>query len=124
MSVLGMGPMEILVVLLIAFIVLGPERMVSTARMLGRTTGELRRIAEGLPKITLDDDHPYPPDKPIVHRGGGPNPSVGAGPEPESDGRPEGEDDTSQGRGPVAFKPSTGADSEDGSEQSQAGGGP
>ena len=44
MNILGMGSMELLVVLLLAFIVLGPERMVHAARMLGKLTGELRRM--------------------------------------------------------------------------------
>ena len=59
MSVLGMGPMEILVVLVIAFIVLGPDKMVTAARMLGRATGELRRMAEGLPQLTLEDEQQW-----------------------------------------------------------------
>ncbi len=43
-NILGMGSMELLVVLLLAFIVLGPERMVHAARMLGKLTRELRRM--------------------------------------------------------------------------------
>ncbi len=44
MNILGMGSLELLVVLLLAFIVLGPERMVHAARMLGKLTRELRRM--------------------------------------------------------------------------------
>ncbi|MCH8061546.1 MAG: twin-arginine translocase TatA/TatE family subunit [Chloroflexi bacterium] len=44
MSILGMGSLEILVVLLLAFIILGPERMVDVARKLGKLTRELRRM--------------------------------------------------------------------------------
>ena len=44
MSILGMGSLELLVVLLLAFIILGPERMVDAARKLGKLTGELRRM--------------------------------------------------------------------------------
>ena len=44
MSFLGMGTMEILIILLVAFIFLGPERMVDAARVLGKWTGELRRM--------------------------------------------------------------------------------
>ena len=44
MNFLGMGPMEILIILLVAFIFLGPERMVDAARTFGKWTGELRRM--------------------------------------------------------------------------------
>ena len=44
MSILGMGSLELLVVLLLAFIILGPERMVDAARKLGKLTRELRRM--------------------------------------------------------------------------------
>ena len=44
MTFLGMGTMEILIILLVAFIFLGPERMVDAARTLGKWTGELRRM--------------------------------------------------------------------------------
>ena len=44
MNILGMGSLELLVVLLLAFIVLGPERMVHAARMLGKPSRELRRM--------------------------------------------------------------------------------
>ena len=40
MSFLGMGTMEIFIILLVAFIFLGPERMVDAARTLGKWTGE------------------------------------------------------------------------------------
>ena len=44
MSFLGMGTFEILIILLVAFIFLGPERMIDAARILGKWTGELRRM--------------------------------------------------------------------------------
>ncbi len=56
MSFLGMGPMEVFIVLLVAFIFLGPERMVDAARMLGKATRELRRMAAELPRLELDED--------------------------------------------------------------------
>jgi Sec-independent protein translocase protein TatA len=106
MTILGMGPLEILVILLIAFIVLGPERMVTTARTLGKVTGELRRMAEGLPQITLDEEPRYPPKRPIVHRGGGSNPSVG-GQDAAMKSDEETADEPQPESGPVAFKPSS-----------------
>ena len=44
MTFLGMGTFEILIILLVAFIFLGPERMIDVARTLGKWTGELRRM--------------------------------------------------------------------------------
>ena len=55
MNILGMGTMEVLVVLVVGFIVLGPQRMVEAARVLGKASRELRRMAEELPGLTLDD---------------------------------------------------------------------
>lgn len=48
MNFFGMGIFEILVVLLAAFIFLGPERMAQAARTLGRWTGEFRRMSAGM----------------------------------------------------------------------------
>ena len=56
MSILGMGPLEILVVALIAFIVLGPDRMLEAARFLGRMVGEGRRLASEMPRVVMEDD--------------------------------------------------------------------
>ena len=89
MSFLGMGTFEILIILLVAFIFLGPERMIDAARTLGKWTGELRRMGstvqaemedltnigdplssrpgptrnrsqEGASETPLDQDHPTP----------------------------------------------------------------
>ena len=56
MNFLGMGPLEVLVIALIAFILLGPQRMVDAARLLGKTTKEVRRMTDELPKIVLDEE--------------------------------------------------------------------
>ena len=55
MSFLGMGTLEILVILLVAFILLGPERMIDAGKLMGRATREVRRMTEGLNELTLDD---------------------------------------------------------------------
>ncbi len=60
MNFLGMGPMEIFIVLLVAFIFLGPERMVDAAKMLGKATRELSRMAAELPRLDLDQDDVIP----------------------------------------------------------------
>ena len=54
MSFLGMGTMEILIILLVAFIFLGPERMADAARTLGKWTGELRRMGSTV-QAEMDD---------------------------------------------------------------------
>ena len=54
MSFLGMGTFEILIILLVAFIFLGPERMIDTARTLGKWTGELRRMGSTM-QAEMDD---------------------------------------------------------------------
>ena len=107
MTFVGMGPLEILVVLLVGFIVLGPDRMLTAARTLGKVTGELRRLADGLPQISLDEE---PVERPIVHRRGGPRPYAGAAetaaePAAEESAEPENEPKPESG-GPVAFKTS------------------
>lgn len=44
----GIGTPELLVILVVALIVLGPERMPDIARALGKALGELRRATGGL----------------------------------------------------------------------------
>ena len=94
MSFLSMGPFEIIIVLLVAFIFLGPERMADAARTLGKWTGEMRRMGAGV-RAEMDDliaeDAPRQPDRrpapadahdaetapaedgPVAFRGGGSN---------------------------------------------------
>ena len=54
MSFLGMGTVEIIIILLVAFIFLGPERMIDAARTLGKWTGELRRMGSTM-QAEMDD---------------------------------------------------------------------
>jgi len=44
----GIGTPELLVIMVVALIVLGPERLPEVARMLGRAMAELRRATSGL----------------------------------------------------------------------------
>ena len=60
MNIFGMGPLEILVIALIAFILLGPQRMLDAARLLGKATKEVRRMTDELPKIVLDEEQGQP----------------------------------------------------------------
>lgn len=43
MNIMGMGLMELAVVLLVAFLVLGPGRSIDMAKRTGKVLGELRR---------------------------------------------------------------------------------
>lgn len=43
----SLGPAEVLVILVVALIVLGPERLPQVARQAGQLLGELRRVAAG-----------------------------------------------------------------------------
>lgn len=45
MNIFGMGPLELIVILLLAFIFLGPSKMVDAARVLGKASREFRRMA-------------------------------------------------------------------------------
>lgn len=109
MSVLGMGPLEIVVVALIAFIVLGPDRMVDAARFLGRMVGEGRRLASEMPRVVVEDD-----DIKVVNagetismtRGAERKPAETVDDDPQSEYRTEGD-------GPVAFTPASEAAPQD-----------
>ena len=103
MSFLGMGPLEIVIILLIAFIVLGPERMVDAGRFLGRMVGEGRKLASEMPRVVVEDD-----DIKVVNAGETISMTRGADSSP-----PETISDASQSQdplgddGPVAFTPTS-----------------
>ena len=110
MNLIGMGPMEVLLVLLVAFIFLGPDRMVDAARLLGKAAREVRRLTAELPDFTLDAEGGNPTEAPIVHRGGGPNPAGAADSGDGSGtaikpGAPQDEEASKDVEGPVAFRP-------------------
>ena len=47
----GVGGLELLVIMVVAMLVLGPSRMASTARTLGKVSRELRKGAEVIPNF-------------------------------------------------------------------------
>ncbi len=51
MNFLGMGSLEVFVILLIAFVLLGPTKMVEAGRTLGRLVAQLRRMSAELPDM-------------------------------------------------------------------------
>ena len=96
MNILGMGPLEILLIALVAFIFLGPERMSDAARLLGKAIREGRNIASTIPRVVVEDD-----DIKVVERGRSTsliNDSPGPKSEPEEKPQAPEDDD-----GPVPF---------------------
>jgi Sec-independent protein translocase protein TatA len=47
----GVGGLELLVIMVVAMLVLGPSRMASTARTLGKVSRELRKGADVIPNF-------------------------------------------------------------------------
>ena len=56
MNVLGIGSLEILLILIVAFVFLGPERLIDVARFLGNAVKEGRKLASEMPRIVVEDD--------------------------------------------------------------------
>jgi Tat protein translocase TatB subunit len=48
MDFFGIGPFEILLILLIAFIILGPQRLFDMSKKAGKVVGDLKRTASDL----------------------------------------------------------------------------
>jgi Tat protein translocase TatB subunit len=48
MDFLGIGPLELIVILIIAFVVVGPERLPQLAQSIGKTLRDLRALSRGL----------------------------------------------------------------------------
>ena len=76
------GPLEIIVVAMIALIVFGPEKLPGLARSIGRAMNELRRMATEVKSEFEDlDDEPVRPDTPVT-----PDTAVSPAPEAERPG--------------------------------------
>ncbi len=58
MNVFGIVVTELLFVLVVALIVLGPERMTQTARTLGKYMRELQRATAEIPRLISLDEEP------------------------------------------------------------------
>jgi len=62
----SLGPAEILVILIVALIVLGPDRLPKAARQLGKAVGEVRRWSSNVQDdlrsaLDADEEDPFPP---------------------------------------------------------------
>ncbi|MBI4338498.1 MAG: twin-arginine translocase TatA/TatE family subunit [Chloroflexi bacterium] len=58
MNFFGIGPMELLIVLVVALLVLGPAKMADTAKSLGKAVRDLQRAASEVPRALSLDDEP------------------------------------------------------------------
>ena len=101
MNIFGMGPLEILVIALIAFILLGPQRMLDAARLLGKATKEVRRMTDELPKIVLEEEQGQPAQAPSP-------PASSQSDQQAGQGTRESEDEEVVTDGPVAFRSTRG----------------
>jgi len=62
----SLGPAEILVILIVALIVLGPERLPKAAKQLGKAVGEVRRWSSNVQEdlrsaLDAEEEDPFPP---------------------------------------------------------------
>ena len=53
---LGMGPMEVAVILLVAFIFLGPQKMIGGVKTLGEMLSQMRKITRSITDIDLETE--------------------------------------------------------------------
>lgn len=77
MNFMGMGIMELGVVLVIAFLVLGPSRSIDMARSAGKLIGDLRRsFNDVLEAVNLEQEQEKGPSGrvPVDHSQGPPGP--------------------------------------------------
>ncbi|MGH9183410.1 MAG: Sec-independent protein translocase protein TatB, partial [Acidimicrobiales bacterium] len=77
---LNVGTPELLVILLVALVVLGPTKLPETARQVGRAVAELRRMSSGFQaemRDALREPVDGPPARPA--RGDRPGSAAGAG---------------------------------------------
>ena len=66
MNFFGIGIIELVAVMVVALLVLGPNKMVEASRTLGKYLRELQRASAELPRLlSLDEE---PPESPAVQR--------------------------------------------------------
>ena len=103
MNIGGMGTLELIIVFLIAFIFLGPQRMSEAAKFLGKLVRDVRRMTADIPELILEDDGKRV-DTRLVRRLGGPESALPKKPI-GSDQPAQGEQQLTDQDAPVAFKP-------------------
>lgn len=80
---MSLGPSEILLVLLVALIVLGPDQLPKAARQLGRAVGEFKKFSANMQaqvnemvNADVDDADAGSPDKNVIEPANPANPDV------------------------------------------------
>ena len=58
MNFLGIGIIELVAVMVVALLVLGPNRMMEASRTLGKYLRELQRVSAELPRLVSLDEEP------------------------------------------------------------------
>lgn len=99
---MGMGTVEILVIALIAFILLGPERMIEAAKMAGKAVREVRRMTSEISELVLDEERTGSARAKPVNRGGGGSPGR---PEEDAQASNSSAEESDPEDRPVAFRP-------------------
>lgn len=62
MDFFGVGPMEMILVLFVALVFMGPARMMETARSLGKMLRQVRQATQDIPQLlNLDEALDQPP---------------------------------------------------------------
>ena len=57
MNFIGIGPIEIVVILTVAIIILGPEKIIQTIKSFTKVYKEIISYVNGIEKINLNDDN-------------------------------------------------------------------
>lgn len=64
MDFFGIGPLELLVIVVVALLVLGPEKLTNTARSVGKMWGDVQRgwrdVSQDMAKDMTSDDKELP----------------------------------------------------------------
>ena len=81
----SIGPLELIAIAVVALIVFGPEKLPDVARTVGKTLGEVRKVASDMRSefqegMSIEDDKEVPPEA---------GSRVGRAPAADQEGRPE-----------------------------------
>ena len=81
---MGVGGLELLVVVIVAMLVLGPTRVAEYGRTLEKLIGELRRASEGIPAVfeNLLDERKAQTEEEEAAEEAAPSPPEGSQPQP------------------------------------------